>query len=815
MARSFRASKEGLKKAEIAFNLKGCSQEYIAGATQTSRPTVGNFFARRSVDKQLFQAICTELGLEWYDIADLESNELKPASVPALDDLVKTVRSHVHDSIQMRCGTMRVLDMSQPIALTDIYTTVNILESVRGRQRRAIAKLAQHANDRDFNLLDPIQEERISGLTAVEKYSKLIILGQPGAGKTTFLKWLAIQCNSGQLWSDLIPIFVSLKAFAEAKGVPDLLNYIQKQWAECGVTSPQAAETVLQQGQAVVLLDGLDEVRETDYDRILQEIREFSTRFHTCRLVMTCRIAAGEYTFEQFTEVEIAEFNDTQIRDFVTKWFEVKADLVKAEQFIQKLQANPWIKDLATNSLLLTLLCLVFGESDDFSVNRAELFREGLNILLKKWDTKRNIKRDTPQNSSEIYQGLSLACKEALLSQIAFTTFDRGHYFFKQQAVEQAITDFVCTLPGIPENSNGLELDSEAILKSIEAQQGLLVERARSIYSFSHLVFQEYFTAKKIASSPKTQALIEFKNLVAHLTEIRWREVFLLTVCLLPQADDLLLMMKVQIDRLLFHDDKLQQFLVWLNKKAASGASSYRTVTVRSHYAYLVTGNARARAICLMTANDAASSLAKASDFHIADNRASNVARTIANNSVSTLTQSDNLVTMIAIATDIAEALSSDISSAMEIASSSDISSAILVVMESAIGLAPTQDLEQSLRDCRDQLPDPEGDPIAFTQWWQNASPAWIKQLKQFMIQYRNLEYDWQFTESQTSLLEQYYRANHLLLECLNDCYASPEVRDEIELTLLWSIAEIEQHQQSQPFHSSTNVPQSLRVLGH
>jgi predicted NACHT family NTPase len=72
------------------------------------------------------------------------------------------------------------------------------------------------------------------------------------------------------------------------------------------------------------------------------------------------------------------------------------------------------------------------------------------------------------------------------------------------------------------------------VLKSIEAQHGLLVERARGIYSFSHLTFQEYFTARYFVESSDPQAL---ENLSSHITEKRWREVFLLTTEMLPNAE--------------------------------------------------------------------------------------------------------------------------------------------------------------------------------------------------------------------------------------------------------------------------------------
>ncbi|MEH2437183.1 MAG: hypothetical protein V7K25_23580 [Nostoc sp.] len=113
---------------------------------------------------------------------------------------MQEVREKIKPLIQKRCGTMRVLDMSQPIGLNDIYTSVNILDKITGQRRLGIDELLQQCKSQDFDLfgLNRITEERLPGLEAVEKYSKLMILGKPGAGKTTFLKYLAIQCIEGE-----------------------------------------------------------------------------------------------------------------------------------------------------------------------------------------------------------------------------------------------------------------------------------------------------------------------------------------------------------------------------------------------------------------------------------------------------------------------------------------------------------------------------------------------------------------------------------------------------------------------------------------
>jgi predicted NACHT family NTPase len=551
MTRSLKASIEGLKKAQSAFKLKGKKQEYLAGSVSCNRGVIINFFARRTVETELFQAICTELGLEWGEIAELDADIQPPTQDVDLDALVRDVRDKVSASIQS--GTMRVLDMEQPITIDSIYTSVNILEKISRNQRRSIEELLDGCEIENFDrfILGTVRQERIPALEAVERHDKLMILGKPGAGKTTFLKWLALQCNGGKFNQNRVPLFVTLKEFAETEGQPDLLSFIVKQLTECGIENAAVVGAkILQTGRSIILLDGLDEVKAQDHDRVLNTIRQTADKFDASQFVITCRIAAKEYIFEQFTEVEVTDFDDQQIADFAHKWFQLK-DPIKAEEFPHELQTNPGLQELATNPLLLTLLCLVFESGGRFPSNRAELYKEGLDVLLKKWDTTQNIRR------REIYKQLSLQRKEDLLSQIAYNAFERSDYFFKQGFVEEQIRDYIQNLPNASNDLEMLQLDSEAVLNSIAAQHGLLVERARGIYSFSHLTFQEYFTARWF----KEKADGDFGALISHVTDKQWREVFLLTVGMLQSADRLVLGMKQEIDSLLAQDEMLQEFL--------------------------------------------------------------------------------------------------------------------------------------------------------------------------------------------------------------------------------------------------------------
>lgn len=429
-------------------------------------------------------------------------------------DWVRASRTYRQELLRLY-GSMQIFGMARPVPLTDIFTDIYLLDKPSAWRRHAIEELRAQAQPYQLSA-----EKRHDGVELVRSQARLFILGQPGAGKTTFLKYLVTQAVEGKL--DAIPIFVSLKAWSDAN--VDLLPFLVRQFAICGFPDAQPfVEHILEEGKAIVLFDGLDEVNleANARHRITTSMRECAQQYGASRMVITCRTAATEYVFEQFRYCELADFTQAQVEVFVARWFH--DDEAKRQAFLKAFahEDHKGLRDLARRPLLLTMLCLTFEETMAFPRRRAELYEEAIDALLKKWDSSRSIQRDT------IYRKLSLGYKRQLLMELAAETFERGQFFMPRRDVVERVTRFLRRLPPVDITE---DIDGEAVLRSIEAQHGLLIERARDIYSFSHLTFHEYFAARYIADHPEESVL---RGAVAHAADPQWREVLLLTAGML------------------------------------------------------------------------------------------------------------------------------------------------------------------------------------------------------------------------------------------------------------------------------------------
>lgn len=442
-------------------------------------------------------------------------------------------------------STTKVLGNPKSIDIKNIYTDCYVFDRLS-----ALKRFSGDLREIDQEAIASFQKStRISALEVAKTGENLFILGRPGAGKTTFLKYLAILACNGNIKKT--PIFISLKEWSDSS--LSILPFIVKQFDQCGFPNARPfVQALLERGDATILLDGLDEVNESHNKRgqTIKEIVALSQKYRACQYCLTCRTAATDYSFDKFKYLEVADFDTAQQHQFIKQWYGDDSEHLKRFMSGWSESQQDGLRDLGKTPLLLTLLCLAFEETLGFPARQVDLYKEATDALLRKWDTSRVIVRD------EFYKKLSFSRREHLLESIASKFYFDSRTVFHRTELEAVVLDY---LQRLPDKEKSGDADASAVVKQIEAQHGLIVERAVNIFSFSHLTLQEYFTASYIVKSQDAKVLGQVVDVA--MKDQKWREVILYTVGLLPSADAVLTEMANRLIEMRGNDPGVLRFL--------------------------------------------------------------------------------------------------------------------------------------------------------------------------------------------------------------------------------------------------------------
>ena len=484
------------------------------------------------------------------------------ADIKALKEYPKRYED-LHGQIKIMPGLMK-----DPMPLDSIYTAVKFLDDDSRRYFASAKDLEQFYREQGKRNFETA-EKRHDGMSIAKEKPYLMVLGGPGIGKSTFLKKLGLESfkgKQGQLQSERIPIFIELKTL---RSQPiDLVGALAKELDICGLSDARAfTELSLKKGNLLILLDGLDEVPTANTNRIIEKIEAFVRKYRKNAFVASCRTAAYHSSFKQFSDVTIADFDNKQIEQFIRRWFNSRLDQEAdtANQYWQELKQpeNKAAKELAQTPLLLTFLCLIYEREQELPNQRSTLYGRALDILLRDWSAQKRLER------SSVYKYLRPEFEKELLNEIAYNSFEEDRLFFLKSDITDRINDYLSDTANIP-----AELDSSAVLEAIEIQQGILVERATDTYSFSHLTLQEYLTASYISSEWSIQKLVS-----EHLTDERWREVFLLVSGLAGRRSHELWPVMERQAIVFIKSPKLQGLLQWATELSDNSLSSNRVLS--------------------------------------------------------------------------------------------------------------------------------------------------------------------------------------------------------------------------------------------
>lgn len=777
-----RPSLKAIRKVKNALDHEHLRQKVLEDITGLSSQTIVRFLWGEPIDKASLNLIYDALDLPWEEgdvVVDSQARE--PIQNINLEVLIQELRQHCCDRVLSRYSQTQLLNLQKARVdrfWMDLYHLETLPRESYFSSRDLIEK-AQKLKDRDrFGLGE--RRQRGSGLDIANQYQRLIIVGKRGSGKSAFLRHIAIACCQEKYKSDFIPILIELKNCPPVKAnhTSFFTEYLHREFALSHIS---LTEQVLCSGKVLLLLDGLDEIPDSYRRNVQYIIRNFCQRYYKNQIILTSRTQITECNYTTFEYFEIADFNPKQIQEFTKTWFTALVkNPVKSEsltkQFLSKLNLpeNFNLKPLVTHPIDLSLACWVYITHNNLPQHPHELYDRGFRLFLETWVDGKTEKQ------SSIYKNMSVENKIDLFCYLATVTLERGLVFLEKRQLKALIARYIThKLPPKADYDRTLA-QSEAILKAIESQHGIIIKRSHEVYSFASQAWHEYFVSYAILDK---FYLLTSDVPFSQFINKNWRTFLGFTLQKMQNPDNFILQLKQKIDNMLASDRKIQIFLEWVTQKAILVQVSYKASAARAFYFSQALGRIFEPKLSRPLDFSHAVDRALKSDLHdrsLAYKLDEKLGTDFKNNAIRNLDY------------DLAVDLILD---CLLVTYAYDLNLFLTYSNDRDFDLDP--ELQQSLKRFKNQLPNSEKEDTKYQKWLQMNGKIWTQNLRMAIIQHRNIGYEWQFSLDQKKILKQYYYANKILVECLQENHqVSPQVKQEVEDTLLLPIVEIEKYQQ-------------------
>jgi formylglycine-generating enzyme required for sulfatase activity len=367
---------------------------------------------------------------------------------------------------------------------------------------------------------------------------QVLILGHPGAGKTTALLKILHLClknpESLGLAAGTVPVFLRLRrlTFDDLEKNQPLSLLLSRELADLsgGALPDDLGERLLSHGRLLLLLDGLDEISNEVLRAEVCKVVESALR-DDVRGVVSCRYSGygnRVHMSERFLPLDVRPLDAEQCRKLVELWFREApralreypeaearraADRLTAALDSPAFSSQAWAV-LVGSPLLLTLLCIIVLRGGQMPRQRVAFYDQSLRVLLER---RNRLRQDDTAALAE--PPLEVETALAVLRSLAWNLHqEEKRDDLTRNAAANAIEE---RLEALGETADGFQ-----VLDWLHREAGILVDTASGEYGFLHFGLQEYLTALEIAS--RGEELLD--DPLVRWTEEWWQEVLLLIV---------------------------------------------------------------------------------------------------------------------------------------------------------------------------------------------------------------------------------------------------------------------------------------------
>jgi GTPase SAR1 family protein len=356
------------------------------------------------------------------------------------------------------------------------------------------------------------EEESVSLGERLRVAQQLVVLGDPGAGKSTLLRWLAtaylLRLQQQPDWRDLpdiaslpetnwLPVLIRCRDLP-AEATHTLETMLQHSLRKSEVPEKDCAGLCdllcgkLKRGEALLLIDGLDEMTEpTARARLAQQVEQIHRVYAQAPIVVTSRIVGyremGYRIRSGFEHLTVVDLSKEDKDDFVSRWCGLterpERREAAAKELIDDIHSSDRIERLTGNPMLLTTMALIKRKIGKLPQRRVELYEKAVEVLLN-WRSEVDTPLDHREAEPQLYYLAHTMCKDGV-----------------QQLHEEQVLALLRQMREEYPHIHSLQQHSpEEFLRLLERRTGLLIQsghtrhngRSVPVYEFRHLTFQEY-----------------------------------------------------------------------------------------------------------------------------------------------------------------------------------------------------------------------------------------------------------------------------------------------------------------------------------
>lgn len=348
----------------------------------------------------------------------------------------------------------------------------------------------------------------------------IVILGQPGSGKTTSLKFITNKLLKNRFHEEIKfknVIVIRFRDFKEVKNRHNtdeiigesiffrifiIFDHIEYDlYLKNKLLIDSIVIMLLNDLKILLILDGFDEYSLIDKKNRIDEIQKLSKSLDKSKFILTSRPSEFPYNIDLTKSYQIANLTPEQIELFSKEWLKNKDEV---EDFLSKLEKKTY-KDTIERPLVLVHLLIIYDNTDpkELPSEPNKIYDKVIELLIKKWDKERNIERISS------YSRFGYKLKKDFLAELSFNLTTKK----KNKGITSIVfsrREVNLVYKQISKNYSLPKDECDIVLKELESHGGIFIKVSENFFEFAHKSIQEYLTALHLIKSPYLLESISF-----------------------------------------------------------------------------------------------------------------------------------------------------------------------------------------------------------------------------------------------------------------------------------------------------------------